>query len=291
MKKEMYELTNPQKSIWMSEQFYNNTNINNIVGTITFGKHTDFKALEKAFNYFVMKNDSFKTKIVMQESMPKQYFDDFVYESIEIIDLKDETQLLEFENSFPMKQVDVLDNFLFSIKFVRLPNDFGILFLTAHHLIADAWTMSLVLDEIYKNYTEIVSQKEIDLTPNPSYGEFIKSQNDYMTSTKFEKDQLFWQEQFKDLPNVVSFKNNTKVSIQADRIIYTLDKFLVNQIDDFCKNNGISEYIFLLSIFSIYFRNIFNCDNFIIGNPVLNRSNFKEKNMTGMFVSCLFLLI
>ena len=105
MKKEMYELTNPQKSIWMSEQFYNNTNINNIVGTITFGKHTDFKALEKAFNYFVMKNDSFKTKIVMQESMPKQYFDDFVYESIEIIDLKDETQLLEFENSFPMKQL------------------------------------------------------------------------------------------------------------------------------------------------------------------------------------------
>ncbi len=291
MKKEMYELTNPQKSIWMSEQFYNNTNINNIVGTITFGKHTDFKALEKAFNYFVMKNDSFKTKIVMQESMPKQYFDDFVYESIEIIDLKDETQLLEFENSFPMKQVNVLDNFLFSIKFVRLPNDFGILFLTAHHLIADAWTMSLVLDEIYKNYTEIVSQKEIDLTPNPSYGEFIKSQNDYMTSTKFEKDQLFWQEQFKNLPNVVSFKNNTKVSIQADRIIYTLDKSLVNQIDDFCKNNGISEYIFLLSIFGIYFRNIFNCDNFIIGNPVLNRSNFKEKNMTGMFVSVMPFLV
>lgn len=285
MKKEMYELTNPQKSIWMTEQFYNNTNINNIVGLIKFGKNTDFKALEKAFNYFVMRNDSFKTKISMQESTPKQYFDDFVYENVEIIDLKDETQLLEFENSFPMQQINVFDNYLFSIKFVRMPDDFGILFITAHHLISDAWTMSLVLDEIYQNYIQITSQKEIDLTPNPSYREFIKSQNNYMTSNKFEKDQIFWQEKFKTLPNVVSFKNNTKVSIQANRKIYTLDKSLVNQIDAFCKENGISDYIFLLSIFSIYFRNIFNCDNFIIGNPVLNRANFNEKRMTGMFVS------
>lgn len=285
MKKDVYELTNPQRSIWMTEQFYSNTNINNIVGYLKINKTTDFKALEKAVNYFFIKNDSFKTKITLENSNPKQYFDDFVYENIEIIDLKDETQLLEFENSFPMKQIPIFDHFLFLTKLLRFPNNTGIFVITAHHLIADAWTMTLLLEEIYQNYLDIINGKEIDLTPNPSYSDFIKSQNTYMTTDKFEKDKQFWQEQFQALPNVVSFKNNTKVSIHANRKVYSFDKSLANQISEFCKENNISDYIFLFSIFNIYFKNIFNCDNFIIGNPVLNRSNFKEKHMTGMFVS------
>ena len=291
MKKDVYELTNPQKSIWMTEQFYSHTNINNIVGYLKINKNADFKALEKAFNYFVMKNDSFKTKIVLKDSSPRQYFDDFVYENIEIVDLKDETQLLEFETSFPMQQVEILDHFLFLTKLLRFPDGSGILVLTAHHLIADAWTMSLVLEEIHQNYLHIIDQEEIDLTPNPSYSEFIKSQNSYMTSDKFEKDKEFWQNQFKTLPNVISFKNNMKVSIQADRKIYTFEPSLVNQMNEFCKKYNISDYVFLFSIFNIYFRNIFNCDNFMIGNPVLNRSNFKEKHMTGMFVSIMPFLV
>lgn len=285
MEKEMYELTNPQRSIWMTEQFYNNTNINNIVGYLRIGKNTDFKALEKAVNYLIMKNDSFKTKITLEESSPRQYFDDFIYENIEIIDLKDETQLLEFEASFPMQQVEVLDNYLFLTKLLRFPDGTGIFVITAHHLIADAWTMSLVLQEIHQNYLDIINGKEIDLTPNPSYREFIKSQNQYMLSNKFEKDKEFWQEQFETLPNVVSFKNNRKVSIQAARKIYTFQPSLVNQINEFCQEHNISDYVFLFSVFNIYLKNIFDSDNFVIGNPVLNRANFKEKHMMGMFVS------
>lgn len=291
MKKDVYELTNPQRSIWMTEQFYSDTNINNIVGYLKIEENADLNALEKAFNYFVMKNDSFKTKITLEDGSPKQFFDDFIYENMEIIDLKDETQLLEFENSFPMQQIELSDHFLFLTKLLRFPNGTGIFVITAHHLIADAWTMTLLLEEIYKNYMDIINGEEVDLTPYPSYSEFITSQNKYMASSKYEIDESFWQKQFETLPNVISFKNNIKTSIHADRKIYTLDKNLVNQINTFCQKNHISDYIFLLSIFSIYFGNIFNCDNFVIGNPVLNRSNYREKQMTGMFVSIMPFLV
>lgn len=35
MKTEIYHLTNPQKSIWLMEQFFKNSSVNNIGGTIT----------------------------------------------------------------------------------------------------------------------------------------------------------------------------------------------------------------------------------------------------------------
>ena len=33
MKKDVYELTNPQKSIWYTEQFYKGSSVNTICGT------------------------------------------------------------------------------------------------------------------------------------------------------------------------------------------------------------------------------------------------------------------
>lgn len=283
--KEIYELTNPQKSIWMSEQYYKGTNINNIVGYVKIEKNANLQALEKAFNILVQKNDSFKTKIIMENSIPKQYFDDFVYENIEIIELKDESQLSQFETSFPMQNIDTDNGFLFLPKILSFPNGSAILAIITHHLISDAWTISVILEEFYQIYLKVINNEEVDLTPFPSYIEFIKSQEQYMISDKFENDKNYWQEQFENLPNMINFKNNTKTSIHANRKIFTFNKPTADKITAFCQENKISEYIFLLSVFNIYFFNVFNADNFVIGNPVLNRSNFREKQISGMFVS------
>lgn len=122
MKDKLYNLTTPQKSIWMSEQFYNGTNINSIVGYLKIDNNANFKALEQALNHFITKNDSFKLKICLDNDTPKQYFDEFIYQNIEIIDLKDDSQLEEFENSFPKQNIPLLDSFLFLTKLLRFPD-------------------------------------------------------------------------------------------------------------------------------------------------------------------------
>ena len=44
----LFELTNPQKSIWYLEQFYKNTSVNNIGGTLIIKEKIDFDFLEKS---------------------------------------------------------------------------------------------------------------------------------------------------------------------------------------------------------------------------------------------------
>ena len=53
LKVKTYELTNPQKSIWLSEQYYKGTNINNICGVLSIHENVNFDILEKALNLFV----------------------------------------------------------------------------------------------------------------------------------------------------------------------------------------------------------------------------------------------
>ena len=55
MKREYYDLTSSQNSIWLTEEFMSNTNINNVAGYLYINEKVDFGALEKALNLYAEK--------------------------------------------------------------------------------------------------------------------------------------------------------------------------------------------------------------------------------------------
>ena len=59
MSNRAYDLTNPQKSIWQTGEFYKGTSIENISGRATILEKVDFKKFEKAINLFIKKNHLF----------------------------------------------------------------------------------------------------------------------------------------------------------------------------------------------------------------------------------------
>ena len=77
MLKDLYELTNPQKSIWYTEEVFKGTPIANITATIIIPQKVDFKLLEKAINILVERNDSFRLKFSLENNQPYQYVDSF----------------------------------------------------------------------------------------------------------------------------------------------------------------------------------------------------------------------
>ena len=60
MSENYYELTNPQKSIWNTEKFFEGTTINNICASITILDKLDETALKQAVYNIVKNNDSFR---------------------------------------------------------------------------------------------------------------------------------------------------------------------------------------------------------------------------------------
>lgn len=66
MESNVYNLTNPQKSIWFTEQFYKGTPIENITGCVIVLEKLNLKALQKAINLFVKSNDSFRLKFTVR---------------------------------------------------------------------------------------------------------------------------------------------------------------------------------------------------------------------------------
>ena len=308
-----YELTYPQKSIWITEQFYNGTSINHICGTASFHIKLDFKTLEKAIKMVVFKHQNFSLKISLADNNPKQYLDPIASLNIKLTDVKTNDDLEKLTKEIISIPFQLQDSYLFRFNMFRFPDNTGGYVLDIHHLIADAYTLGHISSEIVNTYLDLVkdtsvnintSSDSINLSPNlvkvepcmnddfntvDSYTDFVESEQSYINSDKFKKDEAYWNEKFNTIPSVASIPNSSSnthsTSSVAKRKEFMISKDILSEIKDFCAKNRVSLFNFFMAIYSIYIGKVSNLNDFVIGTPILNRTNFKEKSCFGMFIS------
>ena len=229
-------------------------------------------------------------KFTVKDDKPLQYLSSFSEFEIENVMVNTDEDIKDIENKMSNTPFEVLDNLLFSFKTFTFPDGHGGFVITAHHLISDAWTAGLVVNEIMDYYEKIINSQIID-NQNPSYLDYITSEQEYLNSEKFNKDKEFWNEIFKTVPEVATIpsinveNSNSSLSCKAKRKQFVIPKETMNLINEFCKQNKASAFNFFMAVLAIYLSRVSSLDDFTIGTPILNRGNFKEKQTTGMYIS------
>lgn len=287
MGKFLYNLSSAQHSIWLTEQFANNSSLNNVGGYVFIHDKVNFEYLEKAINIYVKRNPATNFKIKLVNGEPKQYLSDFQDFKIDLIELTSTEEVESLNKKIVNTPFNLFDSNLYRFTMFKLPDGTGGFNPTLHHIISDAWNMSLLIDQIMSVYSSLLHNEDVDLTPFPSYIDYIHSEDEYFNSSRFAKDALFWSNLFSTTPELSHISPNKKENSSsiAQRKIFNLNNDLYNKINDFCKENKCSIYTFFMAVYSLYVAKINNTRTSIIGTPVLNRSNFKEKLTSGMFIS------
>ena len=290
--KKLYELTNPQKTIWYTEQFFKGSSVNNIGGLFSVDDEINCELLKKAALQFVKDNDAFRIKLCYDENGDiKQYFSNFEEFDIPLINLKNEDDLNSLKEDSVREPFSLINENLFKFIMYRFPDNKGGLFLVAHHIIYDAFTASLTASKIINNYSDLLKEQEYTEKPT-SYLDYIESEKNYLNSEKYIKDKEFWNKIYETVPEIASIpsmKQESENSSKAKRKNFIIEKDFNEKINEFCSNNKISAFNFFMGLYAIYLGRVSNLDDFVIGTPILNRSNFEEKNTPGMFISTLAL--
>lgn len=285
-----YDLTNPQKSIWSMEEFYKGSNINNICGTLTIKEEVDLDRLNKAVNIFIQNNKSFGLRIVEKNGEIKQYFTKEEYLELERVNLKDKKALDAFALDTCEHVFDIYGNRLYKFILFKLDNGYGGFVILTHHLISDAATFGLIGTEIADIYSKLDINEEI-VTKDYSYEDYIEAEKEYMESPKFLKAKEYWEGIYESIPEVASIpssykkEDNVTFGIKAKREDFLIDTELLRKITAFCTKYKLSSFNFFMAIFGIYISKITNLTDFCIGTPILNRTGFKEKHTSGMFIN------
>ena len=283
-----YNLTNMQKSIWLTEEFYKGTPISNIAGTNIIDEKVDFDLLSLAINLFIKSHDAFRLKFKIINGIPKQYVDEFSNVTFDLELVSDTSDIKKIETELSSTIFNLEDSFLFKFKLFKLPDSRGGFVICMHHLISDAWSSGIVISKIMEIYTNLCSGIQNSFDDIPSYIDTIRDNEDYMQSSKCEKDKIFWEDMFSSIPTVAtipSLQHKNSSSTYAKRKQFIIPKETMDLITAFCKSHKVSEFNFFMAILAIYIYGMTDIPEFVIGTPILNRLNFKEKNTAGMFIN------
>lgn len=282
---EKYHLTIPQENIWLLDKINPNTTLNNILGTFRINQKLDIDILNKVMNEIVRTNDALRIRIVEEDGIAKQYISKYEQEVFKVYILNEENDcgINKIVKKISEEKMPILNNKLYDIRIIQNKVETCVSVKT-NHIISDAWTLGQIAEQIKEYYLKISNSEEIEI--KPSYLEFIKKDEQYRLSSKYESDKNFWNNY------VTELKCKNKYEVAKDKKSQRIEKVvaseLVEQIRKFCQENKITEYAFWLSVISVYYSKIFNEEEIVIGTPFLNRKKAdKELEMMGMFIATL----
>ncbi|MBR0599278.1 non-ribosomal peptide synthetase [Sinanaerobacter chloroacetimidivorans] len=292
---EYLDLTQPQMRIWDTERFFQGTSISNIGGTLLLKEELDFKLWEQAINQFIESNDSIRLQIKVIGEKPVQYVSEYQKRTFGIIDFCGKTK--EEQDFWLLNKMktpfNLIDSDLFEFYLMKSWDGEQGYYVKFHHIIGDAWTISLLGTQTMENYKNLKEGNGNAADRKPSYLDYLKSEKDYLNSSKYRIDGEYWSEKFPQKPNPTSIKLKTKdyYSSNAGRKTYIVDGKEAAIIRQFCEEHALSPAVVFETALCIYAGKFLGFWEVSFGSLVLNRSGAKEKAMTGMFISTVPLTI
>lgn len=279
--KKMYELSYPQKSIFLTDQFYGDKHISIISGWCMIKEKINYSKLNDALNKLVKENDAYRITFVEENSEIKQIFKEYSYTEYEKLKIKDINELREYLKNITF---DVLGGTPVKLATFEDEEGNGGFICSIHHSISDAWSMAFLIESVLKYYYAALNNQNEENTKLYSYIDFLNSENEYLNSNKYIKDKEYWENIFETPIDYIDIRKGASLfDTKSTRKSFETP----TNIGKYCLNEKVSPFSLFFAAFSLYLSRIYTSKEITIGTPVLNRTNFAEKNTSGMFIATL----
>ncbi len=278
----MYDLSKPQRSVYEIET-YAGGSISVVCGSMFLKGTRSLEELQNAVNKIYEINDALRLCIVRTEHGVQQKVEEFVEQDAEVLGFKKRETFDLYADACAKDPLD-LYGLLCIIKIILLEDRYGIL-IKLHHVIGDAWALSLICSQ----FNSILSG---EVPKAYSYVEYLDKEKFYMKGIGQGKDKAFFLGRFKECGKVTYLSEKGGKSFCSVRKTFVLDVRKSGQIVTYAKARNVSLFVLSMAVLAVYMsRTKWNVDKFYIGTAALNRAGGHDKNTVGMFVNSLPMLI
>lgn len=281
-----YDLTPAQKNIYELQSFYKGTSISVLCGAVIFEERLDRELLMQAVSLLIRRQEALRLRVCTEDGKTVQYVDEKCCGGIVFKEFHSRDEMRKYCGEQAHIPFEADGSEMFRITVFELPGSSGIM-LCASHLIADAWTYSILAGDVYDIYKQLCNGAKIEDRVY-SFTYCIGKYFGYLSSEKYVTDRRYWSEKYSGDITETPVRVCKKVNAGAlsERYTTVISAEVSRTADRYCKAKSISPAALFESAVLIYLGKI-NRDNrtVTIGVPVLGRSGAKEKNTAGMFVS------
>lgn len=287
-----YPLTHNQTALWFLKHLDPDGFAYNIGGAVEIRAQLNPELMFEAVRTLIKRHPSLRANFVQKNGQATQIISDEIKADLGLVDVEGR----EWNDVYQMiireyrKPYDLATDALMRFRLYRLGSDRFVMMKAVHHIISDAISTFVFIEELLEVYEGLRQGKKIELPPlKASYLDFLNWQNRMLASPQAARMLEYWQGHLpKEIPNLNLPTDKPRPAVlshNGSSHFFVLDEVLTKRVHELAKQQGMTVFMVLLSAYYTLLHRYSGQDNIIVGSPVLGRTEQEFAQVYGYFVN------
>ena len=280
-KKEYYKVSSNQKRLFILNQLSKHSTVYNLPVAFEIIGELDVKKMEKAFIELIKANEVLRTRYKLINNQVYQFIDENIDFEIKLLNKNEclRENIHEFVSCFDMENSPLL-----RIYILEETERKHVILLDIHHIVSDAVSNYEIFNEVLDRYfNNLIKPKNIQ------YKDFAEWQYHFLNSYRLQDQKMFWLDVFKNEPAILNlpldFPRGDIQEFEGGVDVFEIDEQVYSNVLSLAKDYNVTNYMILLSVYSILLSKYSSQKDIIIGLPIAGRNIPKTENIIGFFVN------
>ena len=288
-----------QQRLWFIDQLTPGRATYNLPSALRVRGRLDLEVLTRTVEEIVRRHETLRTRFVTVGGEPQQVIEDQVNVQLPVLDLtgvggeeEREAEAMRLAREEAQQPFDLKQAPLFRGKLLRLGGLNHVLLFTMHHIISDAWSMGVLIEEVSVLYDAFSGGWPSPLSELPiQYADYTAWQREWLEGGVLEQQLAYWKQQLgrggmlllpTDRPRPSSRSQN---GAACD---FVIGASLTQKLKKLADEQGATLFMVLLAAFQTLLYRYSAQDDIAVGTPIAGRSSETEK-LIGFFINTLVL--
>ncbi|EJM06830.1 amino acid adenylation enzyme/thioester reductase family protein [Pseudomonas sp. GM102] len=286
-----------QQRLWFLHRLDPDSSAYNMPAALRLRGALNIGALQHGFDQLVARHGILRSTFHEAEGKAHQIIHEQLPLALPLIDLSDEPD--SDRESRLQHLIDSETNRTFDLQqaplrclLVKLSDDEHVLILTAQHIVADGWSLGILVKELSAFYSAALEGIEAQLPALPvQYADYALWQQTCLSDSTLASELNYWREHLageQPLLELPTDRPRQKHSSgRGARHYLSVDPTLTEGLRQLAKARGTTLFTVLLSAFNVLLYRLSGQTDLRVGVPVANRTRVETEGLIGCFINTL----
>ncbi|NNA68671.1 non-ribosomal peptide synthetase [Pseudomonas gessardii] len=287
-----------QNRLWITWQLDPQSSAYTIPGALRLRGELDENALHASFAQLIQRHEALRTRFYERDGQGYQRVDAQREFAVQVIDLRDlpvaerEARAAQIREDEARTVFDLEQGPLLWVTLLRLDDEDHQLLVTLHHIIADGWSLNVLIDEFSRLYAAASQGQAVELPAlTVQYADYGSWQRQWLAEGEGQRQLDYWKQQLGDEHPTLSLATDHPRSAQqrhsAARYSLRLEAGLGEAIRQTAQAHQATPFVLLLTAFQCLLHRYSGQRDIRIGVPNANRGRQETQGLIGFFINTL----
>ena len=287
-----FRLSQGQRALWFLHRLAPNSPAYNLIYSSRISPYVDIPVMKEAFEDLFRRHPMLDVTFSLRDGEPVQSLRtggtiDFHEHDATTLG---EDELKELLVKHANRPFDLRHGPVIRLELFRTADDAHVVILSMHHVISDAWSVALLMNDLTESYFSLRAGGRPKYEPLEfHYYDYVHWQERLLESPEGGRMLRYWEQQLAGAPPTLDLPTDRPrapvQSFNGDTFGFKMEKGLTKKVLAFSSERNVTLFTTLLSAFQVLLHRYCNQDDIVVGSPFAGRNRKEFHKLIGYFIN------